>query len=291
MNEYWKHIIFAAIVLVVAYIAGKILKFFISRYFERSSKTLNVAATNYQFLKNAVNLMVFIAALIVIFYTIPGLKTIGATLLTSAGIFAAILGFASQQAFANIISGVFIVIFKPFRVGDVIQIGKDVEGIVEDITLRHSIITNFQNRRIVIPNSVISSETIINSHIEDEKTLNFLEVGISYDSDLDKAIEILRDEAIKHPSSIDNRTSAEKKKKEPVVRVRVIAFGDSSMNLRAYVWSEDTLEGFAMKCDLRRTIKLRFDREGIEIPFPHRTIVYKDKKQPLTDISDDSFID
>lgn len=279
MNEYWQHIIFGSIVLVVAYIVARILKFFISRYFESSSKSLNVSATNYRFFKNAVNFIVFIAALIVIFYTIPGLKAVGATLLTSAGIFAAILGFASQQAFANIISGVFIVIFKPFRVGDVIQIGNDVEGIVEDITLRHSIITNFQNRRIVIPNSVISSETIINSHIEDEKIQNFFRVGISYDSDLEKAIEVLRDEAMKHPSCIDNRSAEEIANDEPIVRIRVIDLGDSSVDLRAYVWTSDALTGFAMKCDLRETVKLRFDKEGIEIPFPHRTIVYKDLKK------------
>ena len=142
-----------------------------------------------------------------IFYSIPPLKEIGITLLASAGIFAAILGLASQQAFSNIISGIFIVVFKPFRVGDNIEINNN-RGIVEDVTLRHTI---------------------------DEQ----------------------------------------KDKSDPKVIIRVLGYGELSVNLRGYVWSVDSHSGFVMKCDLYKSIKERFDKEGIEIPYPHRTIIQK----------------
>ncbi|MDZ7777461.1 MAG: mechanosensitive ion channel [Bacteroidales bacterium] len=73
-------------------------------------------------------------------------------------------------------------------------------GTVEDITLRHTVIRNFENRRIIVPNSVISSETIINSNIIEDKVCNFVEISISYDSDVDKAMALMQEEAMSHPN-------------------------------------------------------------------------------------------
>ena len=196
-------------------------------------------------------------------------------LFAGAGIMMAILGFAAQQAFSNIISGIFIVIFKPFRVGDLIKVGSLEYGFVEDITLRHTVITNFQNKRIIIPNSIISAETIVNDTIEDTKVCRWIEIGISYDSDIDHATSIIQEEAIKHPRCIDVRTQKEKEKGVPQVIVRQISFGDFSINLRAFVWTKTSIEAYQMHSDLNQSIKKRFDKEGIEIPFPYRTIVYK----------------
>jgi len=206
-----------------------------NRFFIRSSQKLNVDHTKFNFLKNAVSFMVFIAAFIVIFVMIPELKALGLTITAGAGVITAILIFAYQQEFSNIISGILIVIFQPFRVNDHIKIGNLFVGYVEDITLRHTVIRNYENRRIVVPNSVISAETIVNSNIVEDKICNFLEIGISYDSDVDKAMEIMRSEAIKHPNSVDNRTEEDKKKKVPQFIVRVINTADWQANLRAYV--------------------------------------------------------
>jgi small-conductance mechanosensitive channel len=244
-------------------------------YFERSSHILKVDPTRYKFLRNAVSFVVFMLAITLIFYTIPELRTIGITLFAGAGIFAAIIGFASQEAFSNIVSGIFIVIFKPFRVGDNIKIGELHHGTVLDITLRHTIINNFENRRIIIPNTVISGQTIINSTIDDEKVCTFIELGISYESNLDKAIEILREETANHPNCIDNRSDEEITKGTPKVVVRVLGFGESAVNLRAYAWANNSGEGFAMKCDLFEILKKRFCENGIEIPYPHRTVILK----------------
>ena len=92
---------------------------------------------------------------------------------------------------------------------------------------------------------------------------------------MDKAIEIFQEEAVNHPNCIDNRTADEKKSGVPQVIVRLISFGDFSINLRAYVWTKSTPEGFVLHTDINKSIKKRFDEEGIEIPFPYRTIIYK----------------
>lgn len=271
-----KQVLTILVILVLAFVFNKILRFLFNRYLENSAESLNVDPTRYKFLKNALTAIILVITLVIIFQSIPSLRSLGTTLFAGAGILTVILGFASQQAFSNIISGLFIVISKPFRVGDIIRISNLYGGTVEDITLRHTVIRNFENRRIIVPNSVISSETIENSSIYDPRICNFILIGISYDSDIDKAIEIIREEAEKHSDFLDNRTPEDMDKGDPAVVVRLIEFGDFSVNLRASVWSGDPATGFAMKCDLLKSIKHRFDNSGIEIPFPYRTLVFKD---------------
>lgn len=269
----FRYLIIALIIFSVAYLLSRLARFVLKKSFERAAQRIKVDPTNYHFLLNMVSLIIFIGACFALFYTIPQLKALGMTFFAGAGIVSIIIGFASQQALSNIISGILIVIFKPFRVGDVIEIqGKT--GYIEDITLRHVVVKSFENKRVIIPNTVISSETITNWNIVDNKACNFVEMGISYDSDVDKAMTIMQEEGMAHPHFIDNRTRAEKKTL-PAIVVRVISFGDSSVNLRAYVWTSDPIKGFELKTDLYKSIKARFDKEGIEIPFPYRTIVYK----------------
>ncbi|MCY1633543.1 mechanosensitive ion channel family protein [Marinifilum sp. D737] len=265
-------VLFVLFAIIIGFVASKIIRFFMHRMVLRSAKKLNADPTNYNFLKNAVSFLIFIVVIIIVFYSIPELKSIGVSLLASAGILAAIVGFASQQAFSNIVSGIFVVIFKPFRVGDYIKIGDLHFGTVEDITLRHTVIKNPENRRVIIPNSVISSETILNSSIADPKVCAFVEIGISYFSCIDTAISIIRSEAEKHPNLIDNRSETEVEEGVEKVVIRVIQLADSSVVLRAYVWADNTGKAFVMKCDLLKSIKESFDKNDIEIPFPHQTL-------------------
>ncbi len=275
---YMEYLVVPFGILLMAFALARVLRFFLDRSVKAASQTLKVDPTKYNFLKNALSSIVYISAIIIIFYSIPALKDYGLTLFASAGVFAAVIGFASQSAFSNIISGIFIVIFKPFRVGDIVNIGDLHSGEVEDITLRHTIIRNFENRRVVIPNAIISNETIINSHLTEETTCMFVIMGISYDSDIDLAMRIMQEEAMKHPNFVDHRTEEDVQNGEPPVIVRLISFGDSSVNLRASVWAADPSRGFVMRCDLYKSIKERFDHEGVEIPFPYRTIVYKEQQ-------------
>lgn len=235
--------------------------------------------TNYKFLGHFLTAIIYIVGISFAIYSVPQLKTLATSLLAGAGILAVAVGFASQQALANIISGIFIVLFKPFRVNDRIIIRDTLSGIVEDITLRHTVIRNFENRRIVVPNSVISNEILVNADLADEKICRFLEIGISYDSDIDLAKKIMFEEVRNHKDYFDARSQEEKEVGEPEVSVRVISMGDSSVNLRAWVWAQNSPTAFVMHCDLLECIKKRFDKEGIEIPFPHRTIVEKKPKE------------
>lgn len=270
----WESVVFALVVLAIAMIISRILKFIVDRFVKTAALKLKVDHTRYKFFKNATDFVIYLIATVVIFRSIPSLRTYGNTLLASAGVLAAIVGFASQSAFSNIISGIFLVIFRPFSVGDRVQIGQLYTGDVEDITLRHTVIRNFENRLIVIPNSVINNETIINSTLQYENVCVFVELTIAFNSDTDKAINIICQEAENHPETMDNRTEEEKEKGEPKVSVRVINLTEFGQQIRAYVWAKDPSSGFNIKTDLFRSIKKQFDAQGIEIPY--RTVYMKE---------------
>lgn len=274
-HGFTQHILFVVIILVAATLIAKFLNRILNKYFENAIHLLKGDPTNYNFFKNGVTFSVYVIAFIVIFRSIPQLRSIGNTLVASAGILAAFVGFASQQAFSNIIGGVFIVLFKPFRVGDFIKVGKENPGTVEDITLRHTIINSLENRRIVIPNSIISSATILNSSITNERVCNFVEVGIGYNADINHATQIMTEQALQHSNCIDNRTEEEIATGVPKVLVRVIKLNNYSVTLRAYVWSENSGDGFAMKCDLLKAIKEAFDKNNIEIPYPYQNVLFR----------------
>lgn len=276
-------LIFIGIISLTILISYLVNKFFI-RQIKKSTELMHTDPTNYQFLRHLVIVLIYVVGIGISIYAIPELRVLATSLLAGAGVLAVALGFASQHALSNIISGVFIVIFKPFRIHDRIKIGDKV-GIVEDITLRHTVIKDFENKRIIVPNSTISQETIINSDFIDDKICKWIDIGISYDSDLKLAKSIIKDEILKHPLNIDFRTDIQKEEGDELVPVKVILLAESSVNLRGWAWSKDSADAFIMGCDLIESIKLRFDKEGIEIPFPHRTIVYKEnsatKKQVL----------
>jgi small conductance mechanosensitive channel len=273
----WDHIVFGLIVFGIAFLFGRILRSIIGLGVRAASRKLKVVDhTQFNFLKNSVESIVYVVAMIVFFNSIPQLKVYGTALFAGAGVLAAIVGFASQSAFSNIISGIFIVIFKPFSVGDRVRIAQIYNGDVEDITLRHTIIKDFENRRIVIPNSVISSETIINSTLIDEKVCMFIELNISYGSNVDHAMSIMTDEVLKHPHWIDNRTHEEKTSGVPPVEARLLGFVDYSQQLRAYAWAENPTKGFELKCDVLKSIKERFDLEGIQLAIPYRMVTVLD---------------
>jgi small-conductance mechanosensitive channel len=212
---------------------------------------------------------------LLILLVLPGFKGVAQTVLGGAGVIAVIAGLASQEALGNIVSGLFIVSFKPFKIGDTIKIEGGMEGVVKDITLRHTVIQNYENRMIVVPNSVINKEKLINYDSIDQRVCERLEVGISYDSDIDLAKSIMREECENHPFLIDRRTAKEVKAGDPKVKVAVIQLASSSVVLRAWAWTANSENSFALRFDLLESIKKRFDKEGIEIPFPYQTVNFK----------------
>ncbi len=265
MDKKWEQLFFVALVLIVTFVISLLLRFLVGRFIKGAARKLKVDPTRYNFFKNAVDFILFFAAIVVIFRSIPSLRTYGTGLLTGAGVLAAIVGFASQSAFSNIISGFFLVIFKPFSVGDRVKIGQSYTGDVEDITLRHTVIKDFENRRVIMPNSVISNETIVNSSMVDEKICVFIELAVAFHVNLDNAIRIIQDVAMKHPYYIDNRSEVDITRGEHPVMVRVMTFLDGGILLRASVWTRNPTDAFDLKCDLNKSIKERFDAEGISL--------------------------
>ena len=154
--------------------------------------------------------------------------------------------------------------------------GQLYAGDIEDITLRHTVIKDFENKRIIIPNNVISNETIINYTIIDEKLIVYIEVVIAFDAKTDQAMRIIQQEALKHPLCIDNRSGKELEKGDSQVMVRVIAFSDIGVQLRGYVWARNASEGFELKCDVLKSIQQRFGEEGIDVAYPHKIIIQKE---------------
>ncbi len=238
--------------------------------------------TRLKFLGNSVSAVFYTLALAYIFFEIPVLSHLGTAIFAGAGVVAAVIGFASQKAFSNIISGVFILLFRPFKVGDAVTVSGH-SGLIEDITLRHTVIKNYENRRVIIPNNVISDETIVNSNITDETIRQQVFFGISYESDLDRATALIQEEALNHHLSLDFRSKEEKAKGGHPVVVRVMSWDDSSVKLRAQIWTTGIDDGFVLKCDLLKSVKERFEKEGIEIPYPHRTLVMKDGQSLMPD--------
>lgn len=244
--------------------------------------------TNLKFLKRGVSVLIYLTGISFAIYMIPTLRVIATSLLAGAGLFAIAIGFASQQALSNIVGGIFIVVFKPYKINDRIQIRTDLNGIVEDINLRHTVIRNFENKRIIIPNSIISDEVLINSNYRDDKIVKWIDVGISYDSDIDLARKIMQEEVMAHPFFKDYRTQEEIDDGVAIVPVRVLTLGDFSVNLRAWATTANPPDAFVLGTDLLESIKKRFDKEGVEIPFPYRTIVYKKDLEKNNESDSDS---
>ncbi len=223
--------------------------------------------------RNLIKVIIYIIGLGLVFYSIPELRAVSVGMFAGVGVIGIVVGFAAQETLANLVAGVSLAVFQPFRLGDRLRITGEY-GIVEDITLRHTVIRTWENKRIVIPNHIISKEPIINYSIRDEKILKYLDVSISYDSDIDLARRIMMDEVKKHPDVLDINKSRDISSPDiPIVRMKELT--DSGVTLRLLFWAPDQAVATRTGYELLESIKKRFDKEGVEIPYPHRTIVYK----------------
>jgi small-conductance mechanosensitive channel len=245
---------------------------------------------------------IYFIGLVVIIFRIPNLRSLSVAMLSGAGLAGIVIGFAAQNTLSNIIAGIALALFQPFRVGDRLTIMNEY-GKVTDLNLRHTVILTWDNRRLIIPNSVISSEAIINWTIEDPAVIWPIEVGVSYDADIGQAKKIMIEEARKHPKVMPPQTLEYSVVKPSIlkpetfanefmnpsilhtvdpdfrergeVKVYLTELGDFAVNLRMLVWFKERSEAYSSGCEIREAIKRRFDEEGIEIPYPYRTIVYK----------------
>ncbi|WP_417591512.1 mechanosensitive ion channel family protein [Owenweeksia hongkongensis] len=281
MEGHWLHtngrtLIAIGIIIIATIVIAVVFRKIGDRLIKRLSQREDFDPTNFRFLQHIITAVLVIVGIAMVIFMIPSMKHVAKTLLTGAGILAVVVGFASQAALSNIISGVFIVIFKPYRINDIVTIRDTMSGVIEDISLRHTVIRNYENRRIVIPNSVISNEVIVNANYEDDKVCKWIEWGISYTADIDHARRVVQEIVEAHPNFLDHRTPEEIANGEPKVRVKVLRLGQYSIDMRAWAWAETSAKGFNLNADCLEEIKKRFDREGIEIPYPYQNLIIKD---------------
>ncbi len=271
LNSFWNILLYVLFIFFVSWVISRIIRFVIVVYLKKS-KSERYKKTSLQFLKNSIKFFIGLFAFVYIIITVPALKSKAAFIFSGAGILAAIIGFAAQAAISNLIAGVFIVVFKPFRVGDYIKLDIERIGIVEDITLRHTVINNFENKRLIIPNSIISTESVLNHTIEDSQILSFNDFKLGLFVDLDVVKEIIVEEALKINGVIDYRTPTEVLTTTNQIEIRVIEIHDTYIHVRAYVWINDPFMEFKIKCSLKEAVHRRFVKNGIDMPIPLRKI-------------------
>ncbi len=273
MNDKVYYILLVGVTLACAFIISQIIRKILNKVVQNYSDKIKADPTNFSFINNSISFLIYSIAIFFIFIKIPFLKNLGTALFAGAGVLAAIIGFASQKAFSNIISGIFILIFKPFRVGDIIEVSSSKIGRVEEITLRHTTIRNFENRRIVIPNSIISDDTIVNSNLTDERIRKHIEIDVTYSSNLNKCMNIIEEVISNHPLLIDGRTDEEKNNSEPIILVKVISLTEYSVKIRAWVWANNSSDAFILQCDVLKSIKETFDKEeDVQLAFVEPSI-------------------
>lgn len=269
-------IIFIAAVLVVTWLAAgivnRIMKHLVARHREGNTSLATVLG----FVRYIAVAAVYFAGIMVVVYSIPLLSSAVRTLLTAGGVIAVVAGLAAQEALGSVVSGMMILAFKPFRMGDVVRyVDNDISGVVEEITLHHTIIRTWESKRVIIPNSKMNSAIIENADYADSKVCVFLKIGITYESDLGLAKRLLEEEIGKQDEFLDTRTAEEKLDGAPLVQVVVLDFADSAVILRASLWAKDHGTAFRLKCKALEGIKTTYDQNGIDIAYPHMVIMEK----------------
>ena len=231
------------------------------------------------FLSNIIQGVIYIVGFIWAVSIIPQLSRLSTTLLAGSGIVALAVSLSAQESLSNIVSGLFISLFRPFNVGDRIKlVSSGVVGHVESITLRHTIIKTLTNTRITVPNSIMNQEIIENSNMVETIASYYIDVSISYESDIDRARYIIADIVGSHPLYVDVRKDTSEEK----VPVLMRAFESSGIALRARVWTKTVDDNFRACSDIRIAILKRFRKEGIEIPYTKIEVV--DKAAPADDL-------
>ncbi|QGN06435.1 mechanosensitive ion channel family protein [Halorhabdus sp. CBA1104] len=205
-------------------------------------------------------LVVFVA--IAVAFAFAGFGNILTALATIAAAATLAIGFAMQDVIANFVAGVFIFTDQPFRIGDWIE-WDDRSGVVEDISLRVTRVRTFDNELLTVPNSTLTDGVIKNPVAKEQLRLKFV-FGIGYDDDIDKATEIIVEEAQAHDEILD----------DPAPSVRLVELGDSSVGLQSRIWISDPSRGDFVQTrgEYVQAVKERFDEAGIDIPYPNRTI-------------------
>ena len=260
-TNYGLKIVGAIIILIVGRIVAGIVRKVIRRILERAKTDPAVIS----FVASLVYILILTFAVLAALAKF-GIQTASFVAVLGAAGFA--VGFALQGSLGNFASGVLILVFRPFRIDDFIE-AAGVMGTVKEIHLFTSILATVDNVRIIVPNGKLYGDIIKNFSANAERRVDLV-IGIGYTSSIQKAHEIMEN-LIKEDKRILS---------DPAPTIAVSELADSSVNfvVRPWVKKEDY---WPVKFDLTRKIKETFDANGIEIPFPHRSLYAGSVSEPL----------
>ncbi len=198
-----------------------------------------------------------------------------APFLATLGVGGLAIALALQDTLTNLFSGLQIIAAKQLKIGDYIRLDSGEEGNVEDINWRNTTIRALQNNLIVVPNAKLASSIITNFNDPEKEMSVIITVGVSYDSDLKKVEKVTIDVA----KEVMQKVEGAKKDFEPFIRYK--NFGDSSIDFSVILRVEEFVSQYLIKHEFVKALHERFEKEGIDIPFPIRTVFLKNKEQPV----------
>jgi len=213
-----------------------------------------------KFLLNLLGWILKIVLIVVVLGTVGVETTSFAAILAAAGL---AIGLALQGSLGNFAGGVLIMIFKPFKIGDLIEAQGEL-GVVKEIEIFTTKLTGLSNREIIIPNGSLSNGNIINYSTEGTRRVD-LTFGVGYDSDIKETKNVLMQVLTSHPKVL----------KEPAPTVNVSELADSSINFAVRPWSTSD-DYWDVYFGITEDVKEALDAAGIEIPYPHAVEIQKD---------------
>lgn len=262
--DYADAILYIAIVVLVLKVLLGIIREIINWYLDTISSegAANLKLTLGPLATKVINMVVALVAIIVVLDHFG--VNIG-SLLVSLGVGSLAVALAAQETLANMIAGFVILVDRPFRVGDRIELQSGGVGDVHEIGLRSTKLLNFDSNLIIIPNAELIRTRIINHAYPFNQMRVVLKVGVAYGSDSDRVRAILLELADAHPDVL----------KDPAPEVHFTALGDSAIEFTLLVRASDFRKRFPTESLLREQAYKRFAQEGIEIPFPQRVVHMK----------------
>lgn len=250
-------IIFFA-VIITSYLVGRTL--FLSIF----KKTLKSREVSEHARKPLIKLFKFVIVFVslTIAFGVAGFGSFLTAIATVSAAGTLAIGFALKDVISNFVSGVFLFVDRPFKIGDWIE-WDDRKGEVEDISLRVTRIRTFNNELLTVPNRKLANQTVKNP-VDGDKLRMSIQFGIGYEDDIEEATEIIIEEAEIHEGILTN----------PEPSVRLVNLGDSDVVLQSRVWIDDPTRSdyVRVKGSYVKSVKERFDEEGIDMPYPHREL-------------------
>ncbi|MGD9849967.1 MAG: mechanosensitive ion channel family protein [Nitrospirales bacterium] len=248
-------LMFFVVIVAVFWIANTIIRRFLhNRVLKRFKMPL---ATQYTLTRIIQYVLLFIG--VIIAFQVIGVDLSGLAVIF--GFLSVGIGFGLQNLTSNFIAGLMLLLEQHIQVGDRITVG-DTEGDVTEINIRSTTIRSLNNIAIVVPNSEFISSTVINWSHGDPTTRLEIDVGVSYNSDLDHVIQSLLAAAKEHPLILTH----------PEPKAWLLSFGDSAWNMRLLAWVGDPQGRRQIQSDINCAIVKNFRKNGVEIPFPQRDL-------------------